>query len=96
MPRATSSSIDRLWANNLTRALIHEKKPSGEGWRTRQQLMKDLGVSKRQILRAINVLKAEGKVEQFFGTVHNGKRAENQVWYRLKTGDKLSGLGKKF
>ena len=84
MPPKTSSSIDKAWADSFQQALTHEKKPQGDGWKTAKQLIADYDIGKNRAMRALNKCLEEGKLEQFRGLQYNGKRLQNQVWYRPK------------
>jgi hypothetical protein len=86
MPRPKSKSTDSLWSA-LGDALRDYKlrRPTGPGWKTKAQLVKELGCGKGKLDRIVRDLVASKKLEVFSGCEKGASGIPaRQVWYRPK------------
>jgi len=84
-PPKTSSSIDRAWAESFGVAIrTRDRRPVGEGWKTRKELADEYGAGTDKTCRTIRKLIEAGKLEVFhgFAFLHNDTRPQRQSWYR--------------
>lgn len=98
MPPKPSNAIDRAWAESFGQAIrTRDKRPTGEGWKTRKELAEQYNVGTDRACQTIRRLVGEGKLEVFHGYafLHNDSRPQRQAWYRptsLNTSPQKTGL----
>ncbi len=78
------------WASLFGAALkSQEKRPAGQGWKTRFEIAEDLGIPVPSVKDRLRVLRKSGHVEFFSGTITSPEgRLVTSAWYRIKKGKK--------
>lgn len=81
----TSKLTDRAWAEIFSHNLSTEKQilPTGEGWKTLQQIAVIGGLHQSKASRVISASVKLGKLDVFIGkAIGKSGVANKQVWYR--------------
>lgn len=77
---ANDAAWAELFAVNLSRE--REKKPPGDGWRTRADIEKMLGMGRSWAQSYVKAHIAAGRLERFNGFASVNGIIRNQIWYR--------------
>lgn len=78
------------WASLFASALRNkEKKPIGNGWKTADEIAKDMNVSRAVVKNRLTFMGSSGAVEKFNGSkMTPDGHICNMTWWRIKKGKK--------
>lgn len=85
MPQRSKPSDS--WAVLMREQLLSSSTlPVGKGWKTKDQLRLEFGLGKGLMVRTINALIKQGKLDKFVGSEPKemGGKSYLQAWYRPK------------